>query len=84
MVDLNKIYQGDALEVLKTFPDNFIDCCVTSPPYFGLRDYGIAGQIGLEQSPDEYITKLVNIFSEIKRVLKVCIGVIMKKGNMTF
>lgn len=70
MVELNKIYQGDALAVLKTFPDSFVDCVVTSPPYFGLRDYGIDGQIGLEQSPEEYITKLVNIFSEVKRVLK--------------
>jgi DNA modification methylase len=69
-MELNKIYQGDALEVLKTFPDNSIDCCVTSPPYFGLRDYGISDQIGLEETPASYVFKLTEIFSEVKRVLK--------------
>lgn len=47
-----------------------VHCCVTSPPYFGLRDYGVAGQIGLEQTPDAYVEKLVDIFSEVRRVLK--------------
>lgn len=48
----NHIYHGDALSILKTFPDNFIDCVVTSPPYFALRDYGVPGQLGLEKKID--------------------------------
>ena len=67
---LNYIYQGNCLEVLKTFENNSINCCVTSPPYYGLRDYGVDGQLGNEDTPDDYIDKLVNIFSEVKRVLK--------------
>jgi DNA modification methylase len=51
-------------------PDNSIDCCVTSPPYFGLRDYGVSGQIGLEASPEAYVEQLVSVFTEVKRVLK--------------
>lgn len=70
MMDLNKIYCGDSLEVLKTFPDNFIDCVITSPPYYALRDYGIDGQLGLEKTFHEYLNKLIEIFSEVKRVLK--------------
>lgn len=120
MIDINKIYHGDCLEVLKTFPDNFIDCCVTSPPYFGLRDYGTANwkggdincnhirsnkagngsstleggkeyiggdaiyknicndcgavridnQIGLEETPELFVSKMVEVFTEVKRVLK--------------
>lgn len=69
-MELNKIYLGDSLEILKTFPDNAIDCCVTSPPYYNLRDYGMVGQIGLEETPEEYIAKLVSVFREVKRVLK--------------
>lgn len=64
------ILQGDALSVLKTLDDESIDCCVTSPPYYNLRDYGVDGQIGLENSPEEYIQKLVEIFREVRRVLK--------------
>lgn len=64
------ILQGDCLEVLKTLPDAFVDCCVTSPPYYGLRDYGCDGQIGLEETPEAYIAKLVDVFREVKRVLK--------------
>ncbi len=70
MIDLNKIYNTDCLTFLKELPDNFIDCCVTSPPYYGLRDYGVAGQIGLEETPEQYVQKLVEIFREVKRVLK--------------
>jgi len=66
----NKIYCGDALKVLKTFPSNSVDCCVTSPPYWGLRDYGVNGQLGLEKTPEEYVKKMVEIFVEVKRVLK--------------
>jgi DNA modification methylase len=116
-VELDKIYQGDATETLKTFPDGFVDCCVTSPPYFGLRDYGTANweggdescehsapqrhgstglradrtftavtpckdecancgakradlQVGLEQTPEEFVAKLVDVFREVRRVLK--------------
>lgn len=69
-MEVNKIYQGDCIEVLKTLPDNSINCCVTSPPYFGLRDYGVEGQIGLEKSINEYIEKLVLVFREIRRVLR--------------
>lgn len=68
--EINKIYQGDALETLKSWPDEFVDCVVTSPPYFGLRDYGVEGQIGLEQTPEEYVKKLVEVFREVKRCLK--------------
>jgi len=118
MIDLNKIYQGDSLKVLKTFPDSFVDCCVTSPPYWGLRDYGTAkweggdekcdhrtfdndivnagekqktnagsnrtfkdickrcgatridAQMGLEKTPEEYVNKMVEVFREVRRVLK--------------
>lgn len=60
---------GDCREVLKTLPDNSINCCVTSPPYFGLRDYGHENQIGLERTPDDYVNELVKVFGEVRRVL---------------
>lgn len=61
---------GDCLEVLRTLPDASVQCCVTSPPYFGLRDYGHAGQIGLESTPDAFVAKLVAVFAEVRRVLR--------------
>jgi len=64
------LYHGDALATLREMQDNTVDCCVTSPPYYALRDYGCEGQIGLEGSPEEYIQKLVDVFHEVKRVLK--------------
>ena len=64
------LYLGDCLESLKTMPDKSIQMCVTSPPYYGLRDYGVDEQIGLEKTPDEYIARLVEVFHEVKRVLK--------------
>ena len=67
---MNKIIQGDVLKVLKTLPDGLIDCVVTSPPYWGLRDYGIDGQFGLEPTLDEYIDKMTAVFREVRRVLK--------------
>jgi DNA modification methylase len=67
---IDRIFVGDTLEVLKTFPDEFVDCVITSPPYWGLRDYGVEGQIGQEKTPEEYVEKLVTIFREVKRVLK--------------
>lgn len=70
MLDLNKIYHSDALTFLKSLPDQFVNCCITSPPYWGLRDYGVEGQLGQEKTPEEFILKLVAIFSEVKRVLK--------------
>jgi len=69
-MEINKIYEGDCLEVLKTFPDNCFDCCITSPPYFGLRDYQMGAQIGLEETPELYVLKMVEVFTEVKRVLK--------------
>ena len=65
-----KILQGDCRYVLKTLPEGSVNCCVTSPPYFGLRDYGVDGQIGLEQTPDEYVAELVAVFREVRRVLR--------------
>lgn len=67
---INQIICGDCVEVLKTFPDECIDCCVTSPPYWGLRDYGVSGQLGLEKTPEEYVGKMVEVFREVNRVLK--------------
>jgi DNA modification methylase len=66
----HRILLGDCLETLKTLPDCSVQTCVTSPPYYGLRDYGVDGQIGLEQSPEEYIQKLVSVFREVRKALK--------------
>lgn len=63
------LYHGDSLAVLKQLPDASVDCCVTSPPYFGLRDYGQAGQYGLEASPAEYVETMRVLFAEVRRVL---------------
>ena len=65
-----KVRQGDALARLREMPDESVHCCVTSPPYFGLRDYGVEGQIGLEPSLDEYLARLVKVFAEVRRVLR--------------
>lgn len=70
MIEFNTILHGDCLEILRTIPDEVIDCCVTSPPYYGLRDYGVDGQIGLEETPEMYVEKMVQVFREVKRVLK--------------
>lgn len=61
---------GDCLDVLPTLAAGSVHCCVTSPPYFGLRDYGVAGQLGLEVTPAEYVAKMVAVFREVKRVLR--------------
>lgn len=61
---------GDCLTVMKAIPDGSVNCCVTSPPYFGLRDYGVDGQIGLEPTPDEFVSALVAVFREVRRVLR--------------
>jgi DNA modification methylase len=67
---LNRVLQGDALETLKGLPDECVQMCVTSPPYYGLRDYGVEGQIGLEETPEAFIARLVEVFAEVRRVLK--------------
>ena len=65
-----RILRGDCIELLRTLPEASVHCCVTSPPYFGLRDYGVDGQIGLEPTPDEIVAKLVDVFREVRRVLR--------------
>ena len=65
-----KLYLGDCLEALKMMPDQSVNCCVTSPPYYALRDYGVDGQIGLEETPEQFIAKLVEVFREVRRVLR--------------
>lgn len=65
-----QVLVGDCLATLPTIPSESVDCCVTSPPYFGLRDYGHADQIGLEETPDQYVAKMVAVFAEVKRILK--------------
>lgn len=65
-----RILNGDCRTVLATLPDQSVHCCVTSPPYFGLRDYGHAGQIGLEAAPDAFVSELVAVFREVRRVLR--------------
>ncbi len=67
---MNKIIQGDCIEGLKTLADGSVNTCVTSPPYFGLRNYGMDGQIGLEGTPDEYVARLIAVFREVRRVLR--------------
>jgi DNA modification methylase len=67
---LNQCHFGDCLEVMRGMPDSIVQTCVTSPPYFGLRDYGYDGQIGLEATPDEFIAKLVAVFREVRRMLR--------------
>ena len=67
---MGEILVGDARETLATLPAESIHCCVTSPPYWGLRDYGEPGQLGLEPTPEEYVQRLVGIFREVRRVLR--------------
>ena len=64
------ILTGDCRTILRSCPAASVNCCVTSPPYFGLRDYGVADQIGLEQTPDAYVAELVAVFREVRRVLR--------------
>ncbi len=67
---INQIHFGDCIETMKGWPDQLVQTCVTSPPYFGLRDYGHAGQIGLEATPDAYVAKMIEVFREVRRVLR--------------
>jgi DNA modification methylase len=64
------VYEGDVLDGLAQMPDASVHCCVTSPPYWGLRDYGVEGQMGLEPSPDAYVAGMVAVFREVRRVLR--------------
>jgi len=66
----HRVLRGDALSILRRLPSGIADCCVTSPPYWGLRDYGVSGQLGLESTPAEYVDRLVSVFREVRRVLK--------------
>src|SRR3990167_9668060 len=70
MNNKDKIIQGDSLEILKTLDDESVDCCITSPPYWNLRDYNTIGQLGLETTFQEYVQKLCDIFDEVKRIIK--------------
>ena len=83
------LLQGEALVLLRTVPAESAQCCVTSPPYWSLRDYGVAGQIGLECTPEEYVARLVEVFREVRRVLApdgtlwLVIGDSYTSGNRT-
>ncbi|WP_395602158.1 site-specific DNA-methyltransferase [Pseudomonas sp. A1230] len=70
MTEQHRILVGDCIDMMRTLPDQSIQTCITSPPYFGLRDYGVDGQIGLEQTPAEFIARLVDVFREVRRVLR--------------
>jgi len=66
----HRVLIGDCIESMRTLQDQSVNTCVTSPPYYGLRDYGMAGQIGLEETPAEFIARLVEVFREVRRVLR--------------
>lgn len=69
-MEVNRIYNESCIETLKRMPDNFLDCCITSPPYRSLRDYGHPDQFGLEDTPDEYASQMADVFDEVRRCLK--------------
>lgn len=69
-MQINTVLQGDVINRLKDLSDQSVQCVVTSPPYWGLRDYGVDGQLGLEKTPEEYVENMVEVFREVKRVLK--------------
>lgn len=64
-----RVLTGDVREKLAELPDGSVQCCVTSPPYWRLRDYGHAGQLGAERTPDAYVAALVSVFADVRRVL---------------
>lgn len=70
MATRQRIIPGDCIAGLRTLPDASVHCCVTSPPYWGLRDYGHDGQIGLEETPEAYVARMVEVFREVRRVLR--------------
>jgi len=65
-----ELYRGDVLDVLSQLPEQSVHTCITSPPYWGLRDYGTEGQIGLEKTPQEYVVKMVDVFRTVRRLLR--------------
>jgi DNA modification methylase len=67
---IDQILNQDCIQGMQSLPDGCVNTCVTSPPYYGLRDYGHDGQIGLEDTPDAYVQKIVEVFREVKRVLR--------------
>jgi len=69
-MELNKFTQGEALEQLRKMPDNLVHCIVTSPPYWGLRNYGVDQQLGMEHTPEGYIQNMVDVFRECRRLLR--------------
>jgi len=69
-MEINTILQGNSLEILKNIPDKSIQTCITSPPYWGLRDYGTDEQLGLEETPEQYVENMVLLFREVRRILK--------------
>ena len=70
MLDFNQVYNMDCLEGLKQLDSGSVHCCVTSPPYWALRNYGVPGQIGQEETPAEYVERLCAVFAEVYRVLR--------------
>jgi len=69
-MEINQVIQGDTFELIKTLPDESVDCCISSPPYWGLRDYGVSGQIGNEDNYLSFIEKLTDLYRQVYRVLK--------------
>lgn len=67
---INTIVHGSCLDELRNLESESVDCCVTSPPYWGLRDYGVDGQLGLEKTPEQYVSRIVEVFREVRRVIK--------------
>jgi DNA modification methylase len=65
-----RILVGDVRERLRDLPDRSVQCCVTSPPYWGLRDYGVVGQLGMQQTPEAYVSEMADVFDEVRRVLR--------------
>ena len=84
MMQINKVHQIDVLEGLKKLPDNSIDCIVTSPPYWNLRDYNVEEQIGLEKNPEDFINKIVEIMKECKRIIKPTGTIWLNLGDSYF
>lgn len=70
MTEQHRMLVGDCIDMMRTLPGQSVHTCVTSPPYFGLRDYGVDGQIGLEETPAAFIARLVEVFREVRRVLR--------------
>ena len=82
MTSPSRIIIGDVIDGLRTLDAGSVQCCVTSPPYWGLRDYGVGGQIGLEKTPEEFVAKMVDVFREVRRVLELLVkGVTLTPDN---